>query len=361
MATKSIEMRETQKGTRYRGQVRITLLGKTVKSCAKTFDSFEKAKVWVDNTAQLADRYGVDGLKKAKKAPKPRVKDAVHTVLNTEPTASNLGKSKKANLKMLLSFPMAQVPLEDLSERHLYEHCKLRAEGSKSPKPQTIAHDIANLCTALRDANTFYGMRSDTSIFINARSSLQRHNIIARSEARNRRPQQFELNNITSALEYALVNDGSGLPLLDIVEFAIETSLRRGEISKIRICDVDWEKETLTIRDRKHPNSRFRHTDTIPLSKKALEIIAKQGILEPNNHIFPYKPDAISNAWRRIRTKLNIEDLRFHDLRAEAACRFFESGLDIVEISKITGHKNLDVLNNHYLRLNVDSIRLLAA
>ncbi|EJG1730944.1 tyrosine-type recombinase/integrase [Vibrio parahaemolyticus] len=77
--------------------------------------------------------------------------------------------------------------------------------------------------------------------------------------------------------------------------------------------------------------------------------------------MFPYKPDAISNTWRKIRTKLNIEDLRFHDLRAEAACRFLEGGLNIVEVSKITRHRNLDVLNNHYMRIKVNSKKLLAA
>ncbi|MDG2642147.1 site-specific integrase [Vibrio parahaemolyticus] len=361
MATKSIEKRKTIKGSRFKGRVRITLLGKTVEECSRTFGSFEEAKKWVDKTAKLADRYGVDALKNAKETLRLRVEDAIQAVINKEPTASNLGKSKKANLKMMLSFPIAQVPLEELSEIHLYEHCQKRSEGRKSPKPQTIAHDISNLCTALRDANTFYGMRSDTNIFTNARSSLQRHNIIARSEARNRRPQQLELNNITSALEYTLLHDGSDLPLLDIFEFAIETSLRRGEISKICASDVDWEKETLTVRNRKHPNSKLRHTDTIPLSKKALKIIIKQGVNEPNGCIFPYKPDAISGAWRKITTKLNIEDLRFHDLRAEAICRFFEGGLNIVEVSKITGHRNLDVLNNHYMRINVDSKNLLAA
>ncbi|HBC3496730.1 TPA: site-specific integrase [Vibrio parahaemolyticus] len=361
MATKSIEKRKTIKGFRFKGRVRITLLGKTVEECSRTFGSFEEAKKWVDKTAKYADRYGVDALRNAKEIPRLQVKDAIQAVINKEPTANKLGKSKKANLKMMLNFPIAEVPLEELSETHLYEHCQKRSEGRKSPKPQTIAHDISNLCTALKDANTFYGMRSDTSIFSNARSSLQRHNIIARSEARNHRPQQLELNNITSALEYALASDGDGLPLLDIVEFAIETSLRRGEIPKIRACDIDWDKEALTVRDRKHPNSQLRHTDTIPLSKKALKIIAKQGVNEPNGCIFPYKSDSISDAWRKITTKLNIEDLRFHDLRAEAICRFFEGGLDIVEVSKISGHRNLDVLNNHYMRINVDSKKLLAA
>ncbi|MDF5377129.1 hypothetical protein P3682_25095, partial [Vibrio parahaemolyticus] len=76
MATKSIEKRETMKGSRYKGRVRITLLGKTVEEFSRTFDSFEKAKKWVDKTAKLADRYGVDGLRNVKEAPTLRVEDA---------------------------------------------------------------------------------------------------------------------------------------------------------------------------------------------------------------------------------------------------------------------------------------------
>lgn len=361
MATKSIEKRETIKGTRFKARVRITLLGKTVEECSYTFKSFQEAEIWANKTVKLTDRYGVDGLRKAKKNHKLRVEDAINAIINKEPTSSCLGKSKKANLKMILRFPVAQVPLEELSEMHLYEHCKLRSEGRSAPKPQTIAHDISNLCTALKDANTFYEMPSNTRIFTNARSSFQRHNIIARSEARKRRPEQLELDNITTALEYALKSDSSDLPLLDIIDFAIETALRRSEITKICFSDVDREKRTLVVRERKHPNTNKRHTDIIPLSHKSLEIIAKQIMVEPNDLIFPCKPDSISHAWRKVNTKLNIKDLRFHDLRAEAACRFFESGLDISEVSKITGHTNLDTLNRHYLRMHVEPSKLLAA
>jgi site-specific recombinase XerD len=35
-----------------------------------------------------------------------------------------------------------------------------------------------------------------------------------------------------------------------------------------------------------------------------------------------------------------IEDLRFHDLRHEAASRFFEKGLSIEEVALITGHQD---------------------
>ena len=42
--------------------------------------------------------------------------------------------------------------------------------------------------------------------------------------------------------------------------------------------------------------------------------------------------------------RLGINDLRWHDLRHEAASRLFEEGLNPMEVASITGHKNLNML-----------------
>ncbi|PPL15478.1 hypothetical protein UN63_12435 [Oceanisphaera arctica] len=141
--------------------------------------------------------------------------------------------------------------------------------------------------------------------------------------------------------------------MLDILNLALLTALRRSELVNIRWCDVNWTEKSLKVRSRKHPQNHLRHTDTIYLNEDALKIISNQPLGNDNDFIFPYKADAISNEWKKAREQLNIIDLRFHDIRAEAACRFFEYGFSAVEVSKVTGHRNLDVLNNHYLRLRV--------
>ena len=41
------------------------------------------------------------------------------------------------------------------------------------------------------------------------------------------------------------------------------------------------------------------------------------------------------------------EDLHFHDLRHEATSRFFELGLNVVEVAAITGHKDLKMLQRY--------------
>jgi integrase len=45
--------------------------------------------------------------------------------------------------------------------------------------------------------------------------------------------------------------------------------------------------------------------------------------------------------------RAKLEDLRFHDLRHEATSRFFEKGLNHLEVATITGHKTLQMLKRY--------------
>ena len=52
-----------------------------------------------------------------------------------------------------------------------------------------------------------------------------------------------------------------------------------------------------------------------------------------------------------------ITDLRFHDLRHEGTTRFFEMGLNVMEVATITGHKDFKMLNR-YTHLKAENIAL---
>ena len=56
--------------------------------------------------------------------------------------------------------------------------------------------------------------------------------------------------------------------------------------------------------------------------------------------MFEIRPDSVTQAFRRACKRLDIDDLRFHDLRHEAISRFFELGLNIPEVAVISGHRD---------------------
>ena len=130
--------------------------------------------------------------------------------------------------------------------------------------------------------------------------------------------------------------------LRNIIEVALETGMRRGEILKIKSEDI--KGQTLLIPETKNGYSR-----TIPLSNRALYI------LKSTDLPFPMTANALRLAFERLKNKGNIKDLHFHDLRHEAISRFFEKGLSIPEVALISGHKDVRMLFR-YTHLKAENI-----
>ena len=121
------------------------------------------------------------------------------------------------------------------------------------------------------------------------------------------------------------------IKLRNIIEVALETGMRRGEILNIKHEHIKGQTLLIPITKNDHPR-------TIPLTKRALEI------LENTQLPFPMSANAVRLAWDKLKKKGNIKDLHFHDLRHEAISRFFEKGLSTPEVALISGHKDVRML-----------------
>ena len=73
--------------------------------------------------------------------------------------------------------------------------------------------------------------------------------------------------------------------------------------------------------------------------------------------VFPLSPVALRGLWNRVCKRAGIADLRFHDLRHEATSRFFEKGLNVMEVGAITGHKDLRMLQR-YTHLRAEDLAM---
>lgn len=142
--------------------------------------------------------------------------------------------------------------------------------------------------------------------------------------------------------EYAAIVDWSpnkGSLAREVFLFAIETALRRGELAALDWSDINKRDRVLDVRASKTDYKTGERGRRIPLSGLALSILDRL----PRNisgSVFGMKPDSITQAFRRMGDELGFEDLRLHDLRHEAASRFFEMGLTIEEVASITGHQD---------------------
>jgi integrase len=59
--------------------------------------------------------------------------------------------------------------------------------------------------------------------------------------------------------------------------------------------------------------------------------------------------NSVKTAWRTACAKAGIEDLRFHDLRREFACRLLESRAELHDVRDFLGHANITT-TSRYLR-----------
>ena len=119
-----------------------------------------------------------------------------------------------------------------------------------------------------------------------------------------------------------------------IIQFAVETGMRRSEILKLKWNDTNLDTGIASLYDTKNGDDRH-----IPLTKTVIQLLSN--LTQSSEFVFPISANCLRLAWERCRNKSNIKGLRFHDLRHEAVSRFFEMGLSVPEVALISGHKDV--------------------
>jgi integrase len=135
-----------------------------------------------------------------------------------------------------------------------------------------------------------------------------------------------------------------------VFEFAIETAMRRGEILSLEWKAINLKKCTATLNDTKNGEAR-----AVPLSSTAIRVLNGQTRGIGTSKVFSITPTRLRKDWEAARTAADIPDIRFHDMRHEAASRLFEKGLNVMEAASVTGHKTLSMLKR-YTHLNPTDI-----
>ena len=132
--------------------------------------------------------------------------------------------------------------------------------------------------------------------------------------------------------------------LWPIIDFAIETGMRRSEILNMKWEHLGLDKKRVLLPMTKNGSSRW-----VPLSDKAIKIL--NNVPRSTDHVFPVTDVALRQSWERLRNRANLIDFTFHDLRHEAISRMFEKGLNVPEVASISGHKTASQLFR-YVQVN---------
>jgi len=153
-----------------------------------------------------------------------------------------------------------------------------------------------------------------------------------------------------------------------IILMLVRLGLRAGDVSQLRLSDIDWQCGTLRV------VGKGRHEVRLPLPQDAGEAVLRY--LECRlpvqssdrvfvRHIAPFKPllsgDAVSNVVKRALRRAGIKAPAkgAHLLRHTAATEMLRHGVPLHQIGLVLRHRSLD-MTAYYAKVDVALLKQVA-
>ncbi len=162
-----------------------------------------------------------------------------------------------------------------------------------------------------------------------------------------------EFTRLGEALEEA--EAAGGASAVAAIRLLALTGCRRSEILKLRREDVALEAGELRLPDSK------TGARAVPLPPEAVELLRSLLGAHDAPWVIPGKKPGtrlgnVDQAWRTIRERAGLGDVRLHDLRHSWASRALALGESLPVIGKLLGHSKLET-TARYAHLARDSVR----
>jgi hypothetical protein len=126
--------------------------------------------------------------------------------------------------------------------------------------------------------------------------------------------------------------------------------MRRGEIMGLSWADIDLPNRKAYLYQTKNGEPR-----QVPLTRQAMAVL--ETLSKDEDKVFPMGMSALRSQFSRLKKHAKdqwnevginpFDDLRFHDLRHEALSRLSDAGLNVIELSHISGHRTLGMLRRY--------------
>ncbi|APG86142.1 integrase family protein [Sinorhizobium americanum CCGM7] len=306
-----------------------------MKPRCKSFDTKQEAEKWARDLEAQVDRFGA--------APDTKILESTTLGELLERYQREVSPTKRGSVQEIQRIDVLR--RHDLAYRTMVglgqqDIASFRDERLRSVAPSTAVRELAILSHVIEVAIRDWGLPL-------ARNVVK---LVRRPVIRNERSRR-----LTGDEEQRLLDgcDAGQIPFLKtIVILAIETGMRRGEILGLKWSDISQNRRVITLTMTKNGSGR-----EVPLSQRAFQALSEwrgHGDVDQST-IFPMKAGTLEQAWRRLLARSNVKALRFHDLRHEGVSRLFERGLNMIEVSSISGHKELRMLKR-YTHLSADDL-----
>ncbi|MFH0810608.1 MAG: tyrosine-type recombinase/integrase [Pseudomonadota bacterium] len=162
------------------------------------------------------------------------------------------------------------------------------------------------------------------------------------------------LGTMLAQEEQADQKDAEDPSVILAIRLLVLTGCRLSEILTLKWEHVDFERRCLRLPDSK------TGAKLVALSAAALRLLASAPRLAGNPHVVPGARQGahlvnLNKAWRRIREKAGLPDVRVHDLRHSFASVGAAAGLGLPIIGALLGHKHA-ATTHRYAHLAADPL-----
>lgn len=319
-------------GMAYLARIRLKRDGRIIHRESRTFESHKRAVAWMKERETELARPGV--LEQAI-APTYTLADAIERY--TSESRTKIGRTKEQVLNSILAHSIAGKPCETIKADDLVAFAK---DLLADKQPQTVGNYMSHLAAVFAIARPAWGYPLDRQAMEDAAKVTRRLGFTSKSKERDRRPTLDELDRIMGFFAAK-----PGAPMHRITAFALFSTRRLEEITRLQWDDLDEVHSRILIRDMKHPGQKQGNHTWCDLPAPALAIIKSM----PNvaDEIFPFNHRSISAAFTRATQFLAIDDLHFHDLRHDGISRLFEMGYAIPQAATVSGHRSWQSLKRY--------------
>jgi integrase len=318
-----------------RGRWQAQVRRRGMKPRCKSFDTKLEAEKWARDLETQVDRFGA--------APDTKILESTTLGQLLERYQRDVSPLKRGavqeiqRIDVLRRHELAYRTLIGLSQQDI---ASFRDGRLQSVAPSTTVRELAILSHVLEVAIRDWGLPLAKNVV----------KLVRRPVIRNERSRR-----LTGDEEQRLLDgcNGGKIPYFrTLIILAIETGMRRGELLGLQWADVSHNRRVISLSMTKNGASR-----EVPLSQRAFDTLMdwRSRAEIDQATVFPMSPGALEQIWRRLLSRSGVTALRFHDLRHEGVSRLFERGLNVIEVSSISGHREVRMLKR-YTHLSADDL-----
>ncbi|MHB1285889.1 MAG: tyrosine-type recombinase/integrase [Leptospirales bacterium] len=301
------------------GSWRTIVKRKGFERITRTFDTKAAAEAWARQVEGEMDRGGYVSKKEAENT---TLSEALERYEREVSSRKKGHRREKTRILIWKNHPLAKRFLASIrgSDMASYRDERMKAGYASN----TIRLELAIVSHLFEIARKEWGMEG-------LHNPVKSIRMPSPPAGRDRRLHPGELEKLLECLSEEMNQ---------VVRFALETAMRRGELAGMTWDMMDLKKRTVTLPETKNGQKRI-----VPLSSLAVAILKDRlSTRRIDGKVWDIGLDAISQDFAKACQKAGISGLHFHDLRHEATSRLFEKGFDTMEVRTITGHKTLQML-----------------